>query len=357
MDHERFMAQALDLARIPPATSPNPRVGAVIVRDGEVIASAYHAGAGHPHAEAVAISSTDVTGATCYVTLEPCNHHGRTPPCAPALVAAGLSEVVAAIEDPDPRVDGAGIGYLRDHGVRVTTGVLGDSATQLNLPYLHQRRTGRPLVTLKLALTLDGRLAAPNGSSRWITGEASRARVHARRLEADAVMVGSGTVLADDPSLTVRAVPATRQPARVIVDSTGRVPSSARVFGGGGDVLVATTETCAHDVQTSWKEAGADVVVVPDRGGHVDLAALIDSLAGRRWLEILCEGGGTLAAALISNGLAGRLEMYYGPVVLGDGASVAPFGISDLPEAPRYRLVELERIADDVRAVYVPEES
>jgi diaminohydroxyphosphoribosylaminopyrimidine deaminase/5-amino-6-(5-phosphoribosylamino)uracil reductase len=348
------MAQALDLARIPPFTSPNPRVGAIVVRDGSVIASAFHAGAGNPHAEAVAISSTDVTEATCYVTLEPCNHHGRMPPCAPALVEAGIAEVVVAVTDPDRRVDGAGIAFLRGRGVRVTTGVLEKDASVLNAAYLHERRTGRPLVTAKVALTLDGHLAASDGSSMWITSDASRRRVHARRLEADAVMVGSGTVLVDDPSLTVRAVPASRQPARIVVDSRGRVPASARVFGRGAEVLVATTDHCSHDVQTAWKQAGAEVLVLPERDGHVDLDELVAAVADRGWLEIACEGGGHLTAGLLRAGVVGRLELYYGPVVVGGGPDIGSFGITSLAEAPRFRLVELESLEDDIRAVYMP---
>ncbi|HET7482061.1 MAG TPA: bifunctional diaminohydroxyphosphoribosylaminopyrimidine deaminase/5-amino-6-(5-phosphoribosylamino)uracil reductase RibD [Actinomycetota bacterium] len=355
MDDQFFMQQALELARVPSFTSPNPRVGAVMVRDGAVIATGFHAGAGHPHAEAVALAAADCRGATCYVTLEPCNHHGRTPPCAPALVEAGVTHVVVALRDPDPRVDGSGIAYLEEHGVRVTTGVLERDAEFVNLPFLHHRRTGTPLVTLKLALSLDGRAAAADGSARWISGPAARRRVHERRVEADAVLVGAGTVVADDPSLTVRDVPAGRQPVRVIVDSRGRVPATARVFGPGGDLVMVTTELAPHEVQARWKEAGAEVIVVPSRHGRVDLGAAIASFGDRGWIEILCEGGAELATGLLSAGLVGRLEFFYGPVIVGKGPLIRDFGVATLADAPRFRIAESERLDDDLHVVYVPE--
>ncbi|MGH2807694.1 MAG: bifunctional diaminohydroxyphosphoribosylaminopyrimidine deaminase/5-amino-6-(5-phosphoribosylamino)uracil reductase RibD, partial [Actinomycetota bacterium] len=205
MDDRFFMARAIELARIPLHTSPNPRVGAVVVRDGEVIGEGYHFGAGRPHAETEALRGVDdARGATVYVNLEPCMHRAETPPCAPALVEAGVARVVAALEDPDERVRGRGFEYLREHGVEVTGGVMAAEARALNAAFIHQRTTGRPLVTLKLALTIDGRLAASDGTSRWVTGPEARAVVHRRRAETDAILVGSGTVLADDPSLTAR---------------------------------------------------------------------------------------------------------------------------------------------------------
>src|SRR5688500_9476504 len=300
MDDETLMRRAIELALEPGFTSPNPRVGAVLARDGVVLGGAAHEGPGHPHAETAALARVpDASGATCYVTLEPCSHQGRTPPCAPALVEAGVTRVVAAIEDPDPRVAGKGFGYLESHGVEVVVGVLAREATDMNVAYLHQRRTGRPLVTLKLAMTLDGRLAARDGSSVWITGEEARAVVHARRQEVDAVAVGAGTVEADDPSLTVRNVEAGRQPARVILDSSGRTRPTANVFASGAEVVVATTPEAPHDRQTEWKEAGAEVIVLPARDGGVDLAGLVVELARREWLEVMFEGGGDVATSLL----------------------------------------------------------
>ena len=353
MDDERFMRRAIELSLGPGFTSPNPRVGAVLVRDGVVIGEAAHEGLGHPHAESVALASAGVaTGATCYVTLEPCSHHGRTPPCAPALVEAGVTRVVAALEDPDPRVTGRGFDFLMTHGVEVEVGLLAQEARDMNVAYLHQRRTGRPLVTLKLALTLDGRLAAKDRSSMWITGKQARSIVHARRQEVDAVLVGAGTVAADDPSLTARAVPARRQPARVVVDSSGRTDPGAAVFGPG-EVVIATSDRCPHDRQVGWKEAGAEVIVLPTAGRGVDLRALIDELARRSWLEVMCEGGGELATALLRDDIVDRVEVFHGAVMVGSGGpEVGDIGIPSLDEGRRFRLVAHQRLGDDLRAVY-----
>jgi len=357
MDDQRFMERAIRLALQPGFTSPNPRVGAVFVRDGAILGEAAHEGRGHPHAESAALASVHgARGATCYVTLEPCSHHGRTPPCAAALVEAGVVRVVAALEDPDRRVAGRGFDYLRSHGVVVEVGLLAREAGHMNAAYLHQRRTGRPLITLKLALTLDGRLAARDGSSVWISGDESRRVVHARRQEVDAVLVGAGTVMTDDPALTVRDVPAARQPARVIVDSTGRTDPTAAVFRARGEVIIATTNRAPHDRQTMWKEAGAEVLVLRAGQRGVDLRALVDELARRAWLEVMCEGGGELATALLREDLVDRLELYSGAVMVGrGGADIGELGVPSLAEAPRFRLVTHERLGDDLRAVYAKE--
>jgi diaminohydroxyphosphoribosylaminopyrimidine deaminase/5-amino-6-(5-phosphoribosylamino)uracil reductase len=356
---ERFMREAIELALEPGFTSPNPRVGAVLVRDGVVLGRAAHHGPGTPHAEAAALAAAaDPSGATCYVTLEPCAHHGRTPPCAPALVEAGIARVVAAIEDPDARVAGKGFAYLRDHGVEVEVGLLAQEAEDMNVAYLHQRKTGRPLVTVKLALTLDGRMAAPDGSSVWITGDRARAIVHRRRHEVDAVMVGAATVVADDPSLTVRDVPARRQPARVIVDSSGRTGASASVFRSGAEVIVATTDASPHDRHVEWKEAGAEVLVLPRSTQGIDLKALVEELSRGSWIEIMCEGGGELATSLLRDDLVDRLEIFHGAVLVGRGGpDIGDVGIATLADAPRFRLVTLDRLGDDVRAVYAKDGS
>lgn len=357
MGDERFMRRAIELARQPEFTSPNPRVGAVLVREGHVIGAAAHEGPGHPHAESAALAAADdARGATCYVTLEPCAHHGRTPPCAPALVDAGIVRVVAAIADPDPRVSGKGFGYLKKHGVELEVGVLAQEARDVNVAYLHQRRTGRPLITLKLALTLDGRLGARDGSSKWITGAEARAKVHARRQEVDAVMVGAATVAADDPLLTVRNVSARRQPARVVLDSSGRTDPGAALFASPGRVLMATTDASPHERQTAWKEAGAEVVVLPSTNDAVDLTALVAELAKRSWLEVMCEGGGELATSLLREDFVDRIELYQGAVVVGSGGpGVGDIGVESMENAPRFRLVAHERLGNDVRSVYEKE--
>jgi diaminohydroxyphosphoribosylaminopyrimidine deaminase/5-amino-6-(5-phosphoribosylamino)uracil reductase len=356
-DDEFFMARALELARRAPFTSPNPRVGAVAVLRGEIVGEGWHEGAGTPHAEVMAVTGRDAVETTVYVNLEPCNHHGRTPPCAPALVAAGVRRVVAAHEDPDPRVSGRGFAYLRNHGVVVRSGVLAAEAARLNAAYLHHARTGRPLVSLKLALSLDGRLAAPDGSARWITDRATRARVHGRRSEVDAVIVGAGTVLADDPRLTARHDDgAARQPARVIVDTTGRIPPAARVLAPGAEVIVATTSLASHEVQTAWKEAGAEVAVLPRGGGGVDLGALLAFLGERPMVEVLCEGGARLATSLLAERLVDRLELHYGPVLLGEGGpSLGRLGITTMGEAGRWSFVEIARSDRDAVVVLEPE--
>ena len=351
-EDERFMMRALELAARPAFTSPNPRVGAVVVRDGEIISEGVHEGSGQPHAEAVALHGADATGATLYVTLEPCVHHGKMPPCAPTIVGAGITRLVAAIEDPDDRVDGRGFAALRDAGVDVEVGVCADQARLQNRSYLHHRRTARPLVTLKLALSLDGKMAAADGSSRWITGEAARRRVHARRLEADAILVGSGTVLADDPSLTVRDVAAPRQPVRVVCDASGQVPATSRIFETG-QTIVMTTIGADHAQMTRWKEAGAEVVVVPRAGdGGVDLGAVIENMGARGWLEVYCEGGGRLATSLLGEDLVDVLEINYGPLLLGgSGVGLGDLGVSAIDDAARWQLVDTSRADEDVLVV------
>lgn len=346
---DNFMRRALELAAGPPFTSPNPRVGAVLVRDGRIVSEGAHEGAGTPHAEAVALRDTDAEGATLYVTLEPCNHHGRMPPCAPAIVEAGVSRVVAAIEDPDERVAGTGFAYLRAHGIDVEVGLLQDEARAQNAAFFHYCLTGRPFVTLKLALTLDGHLAARDGSARWITGPEARRSVHARRQEAGAVLVGAGTVLADDPQLTVRDVEARRQPLRVIADARGRVPASMSVLDTDvAPTLIATTSEAPGDRQVEWKDARADVVVVEPAGSGVDLGALLDDLATRSVTEVYCEGGARLASSLLRDDLVDRLELYYGPLLTGDGPRISSLGVTTLGDARRWQLKTVARLGDDV---------
>ena len=354
---ERFMSRALELARSAPFTSPNPRVGAVVVRDGRILAEAAHLGAGSAHAEAAAIERAgDAAGATVYVTLEPCTHQGLTPPCAPALVEAGVARVVVATLDPDARVSGTGARLLAAAGIEVATGALADEAERMNAPYLHQRRTGRAYLTLKLALTLDGRLGAPDGTSRWITGRLAREHVHRRRLEADAVMVGSATVALDDPSLNVRSVEAPRQPAAVIVDSSGATSPEASVFREHAEIIVATHPSVDHDRQVAWKEAGAEVLVLPaaPNGHGVDLAALLDELGRRGMLEVYCEGGARLATRLLALDLVDRLELHHGAVLIGEGGpSIGDLGARSMDDASRWKLSGSEVFGDDVVTTYL----
>jgi diaminohydroxyphosphoribosylaminopyrimidine deaminase/5-amino-6-(5-phosphoribosylamino)uracil reductase len=357
-DDERFMRRALELAASVPNTSPNPKVGAVVVRNGRVIGEGVHEGWGTAHAEAVALDGIDAAGATLYTNLEPCNHTGKTPPCAPLLVERGIVRVVAAVEDPDARSRGSGFTHLRAHGVDVTAGLLAAEAIRLNAPYLHHRRTGRPFVTLKLALTLDCRMAAPDGSARWITSENTRRMVHAARLRADAIIVGAGSVVHDNPRLTVRHIPAVRQPRRVFVDATGRVSADAAIFGDGGPTIAAVTDGVPHEERTAWKEAGAEVMVLPGSSRGVDLGALLDELGRGGCLDVLCEGGAQLASSLLAEDLVDRLEIHYGPRIVGRGGpDLGDVGVRSLRDARAWNLVELQRSEGDITATFEKERS
>ena len=351
--HHQHMRRALELAARATFTSPNPKVGCVLVRENEIVGEGHHAGSGSPHAEVIALSAAgDSRGATAYVTLEPCTHQGRTPPCAPALIDAGVVRVVGAMRDPDERVAGRGFAQLSAAGIEVSTGLLEDEARALNRTYVHHRVTGRPFVSLKLALSLDGRLAAPDGSARWITGQGARREAHQRRMEADAIVVASGTAIADDPALTVRDVPAERQPARVLIDSAGRTPASARLFVSG-EVIVITTDGCPHEVQTRWKEAGAEVSVLPRSSLGVDLEAMLDALGQRGWLEVYVEGGGRLSTSLLRADLVDRLDIHHGPVLLGGGGpEIGELGVTTMNDARRWRLLSSESVDDDVLMSY-----
>jgi diaminohydroxyphosphoribosylaminopyrimidine deaminase/5-amino-6-(5-phosphoribosylamino)uracil reductase len=361
---EAWMARAVALAEGGRGTaSPNPMVGAVLVRDGRVVGEGFHRAAGLAHAEAVALAAAGelAAGATCYVTLEPCAHHGRTPPCADALVAAGVVRVVAALPDPDPRVGGAGLARLRAAGVRVEVGTGADQAAEQNAAYLTHRRLGRPRITLKAAASLDGKVAAPDGTSQWITGPAARADAHRLRAEADAVGVGAGTALADDPRLTVRLPGwSGRQPLRVLVDAAGRVEATGHLFDGEAETLVATTPAAPAAAVDAWKAAGAEVLMceptVTAGRAAVDLHDLTRALGERGILELLVEGGPRLQASLWAAGLADRLVWYLAPLAIGGRAApgLLGTGAATLADARRLRLASVDRLGDDLRVVAFP---
>jgi diaminohydroxyphosphoribosylaminopyrimidine deaminase / 5-amino-6-(5-phosphoribosylamino)uracil reductase len=364
-----WMRRALDLAVLGRGTtSPNPMVGAVLVRAGEVVGEGWHRAPGEPHAEVLALhrAGPRAAGATCYVTLEPCAHHGRTPPCAAALIAAGVTSVVAAIEDPDPNVRGQGFARLRAAGVRVEVGVGAAEAEAQNAAFLLHRRQGRPRVTLKAAASLDGKVAAPDGTSQWITGEDARADAHRLRAEADAVAVGAGTALADDPRLTVRLPGWTgRQPLRVLIDATGRTgPANLHLFDGAAPTLVASTAAAPSRALQAWAAAGAEVLVCPDAPAAtgetgVDLAFLAKALGERGVLELLVEGGPRLHASFWEAGLADRLVWYLAPLVIGgDGAPglLPAAGARTLAAARALRVESVERLGPDLRIVGYPQE-
>jgi diaminohydroxyphosphoribosylaminopyrimidine deaminase/5-amino-6-(5-phosphoribosylamino)uracil reductase len=325
-DHERFMGRALELARNGLGLAPpNPMVGAVVVTGGEIVGEGWHEGPGTAHAEVMAVEAAGdrAMGGTLYVTLEPCSHHGRTPPCAPVVRDAGIARVVASIRDPNPAVDGRGIRLLRDSGVEVVEGVRAAEATRLIAGFARHVRTGLPLVTLKMAASLDGRVAAPDGSSRWVTGEEARADAHRLRAAAGAIAVGVGTVVADDPALTVR-VPGHRgrPPLRVVLDSRGRTPPGAAVLNDLAPTVIAITPACSPSMRTPWERAGAEVWVIDevDENGSVSLRAIIESLGKREVQDLLLEGGPTLAWSAVRQGVVDRLVLYLAPKLIGGGA-------------------------------------
>jgi diaminohydroxyphosphoribosylaminopyrimidine deaminase / 5-amino-6-(5-phosphoribosylamino)uracil reductase len=350
------MQRALDLAaRARGLTSPNPMVGAVLVRDGRMIAEGYHRAAGEPHAEVEALTAAgaDARGATLYVTLEPCVHHGRTPPCAPAVIAAGIRRVVVATTDPNPRVAGRGVTALREAGIEVVTGVLAAPAADLNRVFLTAMREGRPHVTLKAATTLDGKIADIHGTSKWITGDAARLEGRRLRSEADAIVVGIGTVLADDPALTVRLDgPWPRQPFRVVLDSKARTPVTAKLIQGEphGLAIIAVGADAPEDRVRALEAAGARVVRCPGVDGRVSPAAVLTALVDLEVRGVLIEGGAEVAASFLDAALVDRVAMFLAPLLLG--GTRAPSAIAgdgrELKRAVALEAVEVRRVGDDV---------
>jgi len=357
MDDEQAMRRALALAeRGRGLVSPNPLVGALVVCGGAVVGEGWHRGPGTPHAEAAALAEAGerARGGTLYVTLEPCDHFGRTGPCTQAIVAAGVAEVVAAMRDPNPIVDGRGYDRLRAAGVRVREGVLEAEAARQNAQFVRHVTTQLPLVTLKVAATLDGKVAARDGSSRWITGEAAREEVHRMRAASDAIVVGAGTALADDPELTVRDPSYRGRPVvRVLVDAAGRVPATGRLFDQGAPTLVATTGRCDPAVADAWRAAGAEVVVLPaDDGGGVALVDLLAFLGKRDVQSVLLEGGPTLAASAVRDGLVDRMTLFLAPKLLGGSAAPGVLGgegLAPVDRAVRLEIVSVERIGEDLK--------
>jgi diaminohydroxyphosphoribosylaminopyrimidine deaminase / 5-amino-6-(5-phosphoribosylamino)uracil reductase len=341
-------------------TAPNPWVGCVLVADGLVVGegATHPPGGAHAEIEALRAAGAAARGATVYVTLEPCVHHGRTGPCTEALIDARVARVVVAIEDPDPRVAGAGIGRLRAAGIDVVVGVGAAEATALLAPYLHQRRTGLPFVVAKLAVSLDGKIAAADGTSQWITSPEARADAHELRADAQAIVVGSGTARVDQPALTVRGVePAPeRAPLRVVLDGRGRVPAEGPLFDPAlAPTLVVTTERAPAAALDAWSAAGAKIAIVGAHAdGGVDLDETIALLGREGALEVLIEGGGTLLGSVLTGGQAQRLVVYTAPLLLGmrGRAGFAHPGPDTLTAAPRYQLLDVIRIGPDVRAVY-----
>jgi diaminohydroxyphosphoribosylaminopyrimidine deaminase/5-amino-6-(5-phosphoribosylamino)uracil reductase len=360
-DPETYMRRALVLAQQAAGrTSPNPMVGAVIVKDGRIVGEGYHRRAGEPHAEveALRVAGEAARGATMYVTLEPCAHVGRTPPCTDAIIAAGIAEVYYAIADPNPLVSGKGHAQLAAAGIRVQCGVCEAEAFELNRPFFKHITTGRPFVTAKFAMSLDGKIATVIGQSRWISNAAARWRVHHLRNRTDAVLVGAGTVIADDPSLTTRlpdlSPDSIRHPLRIVADSRGRVPLSAKVFDPDlpGQTVVATTELIPADHRRALVERGVDVWLLPaSDDGRVRLSALFDELGRRGMLSVLVEGGSELLGTCFRERLIDRVWVFMAPLIIGGQHAPGPVGGSGyalLSQAARLGRMNVELIpADD----------
>ena len=353
------MRRALQLAALADhATSPNPMVGAVVLdRGGRWAGQGYHRRAGEPHAEVLALAEAGprAEGGTLYVSLEPCAHHGRTPPCTDAILAAGIRRVVAAIEDPDPKTRGRGLARLRDAGLQVEVGLEEAGARRLNRFYLKHRTTGLPFVTAKFAISLDGRIATAAGESRWITGEAARAEGHRLRQRHDAILVGAGTVLEDDPRLTNRLPGAARQALRVVLDSTLRIPAEAALLTGQGEAptLVATTARAPEAAVAAVESAGAEVLRLPASGPRerVDLAALLEELGRRDLLSVLVEGGAEVHGAFFDAGLVDAVVAFVAPIVIGGErapSAVGGAGVKTLSDALRLEDLEVTRLGDDL---------
>jgi diaminohydroxyphosphoribosylaminopyrimidine deaminase/5-amino-6-(5-phosphoribosylamino)uracil reductase len=365
IETSEYMERALVLARQAlGTTSPNPAVGAVLVKDGLIVGEGHTQPPGSAHAEIVALRQAGerARGATLYVTLEPCCHFGRTGPCTAAIIAAGVAEVRIATGDPNPYVNGCGIQEMEAAGIRVLMGEGAAEARELNEPFFHFIRSRRPFIAAKYAMSLDGKIATRTGHSRWVTGPEARQRVHALRGTADAVLVGVGTVLADNPQLTVRAPddsPASRQPWRVVVDSTCRTPPTARLLSDAfvSRTIIATTPRAPRERLDAVQATGAEVLLLPAYEHRVDLCGLAETLAGRGLINILAEAGGTLTASLFASELVSKVYAFLAPKIIGGVGAPGPVGgtgSETMDEAWQLRLAAVERLGDDVLLVGYP---
>lgn len=345
-----YMRRALRLAeRGRGAVSPNPMVGAVVVRRGAVVGEGAHRryGEGHAETEALGAAGEAARGATLYVTLEPCAHHGNTPPCADAIVAAGLARAVCAMEDPDPRVAGRGLERLRQAGIQVEVGLCQAEAQAQNAAFLKHRRSGRPLVLLKLGQSLDGRIATRTGASRWITSEASRRHAHRWRSYIDVIAVGAGTVLADDPQLNVRLARG-RDPRPMVIDGRLRVSPEARIFGGERPILV-TGATVAPARLQPFADRGVEVWTLADTDGRIPLDLVAAAAGERQITSLLIEGGRTLAAGALRDRIVDEAMVYVAPLLIGDGiAAIGDLGVDELEQALHLDEVRTRRLGPDL---------
>jgi diaminohydroxyphosphoribosylaminopyrimidine deaminase / 5-amino-6-(5-phosphoribosylamino)uracil reductase len=354
----RHLQRTLELAaRARGRTSPNPLVGAVVVKQGRTIGEGFHEALGEPHAERAALAqcSEDPAGATLYVSLEPCAHHGRTPPCTDAIVDARISRVVIASSDPTAKASGRGLGILRDEGIEVEVhnGAVSEAARLLNQPFRKHARTGRPLVVLKFAMTLDGKVATRTGDSQWISGESSRARAHRWRAECDAVAVGIGTALTDDPLLTARVEGVARQPRRVVFDSEARLPLDGKLVASAGEVslTVVCSRAASRTALQQLEAAGIDVIVASGQNEAARVASALDELGARDIQSLLLEGGPHLAGAFFEAGEIDELRIFVAPVLAGGREARTPVegeGAEEIAAAVHALSMEAERIDEDM---------
>ncbi len=356
-DHEKFMRRALELAgKCSVLTSPNPKVGCVIVRDGEIIGEGYTQPIGGNHAEIEALNDAakrgkDCRDATVYVTLEPCSHHGRTPPCADALIRAGVRKVIAAIEDPNVKVAGKGLAKLKAAGIEVICGVLADETRELNRGFLSRFERGRPWVRMKVAASLDGKTALANGESQWITSEAAREDGHQWRMRADAIMTGIGTVIKDNPQLNVRLPDVVRQPKRIVVDSQLKTPIDARVLENGGETWIFSANASPYKIE-AMQEKGVQVFSVINDTGRVDLGDMMKVLAEEEINEVHVEAGATLNGALIQGGFIDEMLIYLAPCFLGSGRNMVSLNdITNLAEKISFEFHDICTIENDIRII------
>ncbi|MGQ0750361.1 MAG: bifunctional diaminohydroxyphosphoribosylaminopyrimidine deaminase/5-amino-6-(5-phosphoribosylamino)uracil reductase RibD [Betaproteobacteria bacterium] len=355
-DDRRYMARALELAgRGLYTTTPNPRVGCVLVRDGKVVGEGWHERAGGPHAEvnALGVAGAAAKGATAYVSLEPCSHHGRTPPCAGALTGAGVARVVGAMQDPNPEVGGKGYAALTQSGVAVEHGLMEDEARELNIGFVTRMTRGRPWIRMKIAASLDGKTALEDGSSQWITGPAARRDGHAWRARACAVLTGVGTVRDDDPRLTVREVETPRQPVRIVVDSRLETPAHARVLEGGALIAAAVNDDAKRE---ALRARSVEVLVLPNAAGKVELGALMAELGRREMNEIHVEAGYRLNGSLMQEGLVDELLIYLAPSLIGDRARgmFALPALESLKARRALQVRDVRMVETDIRVIARP---
>jgi len=360
---DRFMWMALDLARQGRGrTSPNPMVGAVVVQGSEVVGSGYHQAPGSPHAEIIALEKAGekARGATLYVNLEPCAHHGRTGPCSEAIIRAGITRVVAAMEDPNPLVSGRGFARLAEADIKIKEGILEQKARQLNEVFIKYINTGLPFVSVKVAMSLDGKIGTTSGESHWITGEKARQFVHRLRDHSDVIMVGIETVLKDNPQLTARVEGGGgKDPVRVVVDSSARLPLDARVIESTSPArtILAVTDQASPEKRRALQSKGVEVMVLPSKEGRVDLTVLMKKLAERELTAVLVEGGGTLNYSLLEQSLIDKLFIFVAPLIIGGKESPTAFagsGILSLKKAWSVEEVELKQFDRDLLLIGYP---